>query len=44
MKNEEYIAAYILYSEALNKAQSEEYKVKFLLNKAIVCYKINLLK
>ena len=44
MKSEDYVSAYILYTEALNRVQNEESITKFMLNKAIVCLKINLLE
>ena len=44
MKKKEYVDAYVLYTEAISKTKNEEYLLKFRLNKAIVCYKLNLIK
>lgn len=37
-----YAKAYLLYSEALKNCNNPDYKIKFLLNKGIVCMKLNL--
>ena len=42
MKNQEYIDAYVLYSEAVAMTKDKSYLIKFKLNLMIVCLKLKL--
>ena len=44
VKDNKLIDAYVHYCDALKQAKDNDHKVKFLLNKAIVCSKLNLKK
>ena len=44
MKSNECVDAYILYASTLKKGLQTEDRIKFTLNKAIVCSKLNLKK
>jgi hypothetical protein len=43
MKGQKYTEAYEIYTEALKRTQDAEYIMKFRLNLAIICYKLNLI-
>ena len=44
MKEKAYVEAYVHYSEASSQTKDKEYLLKFTLNKAIVCFKLNLIE
>ena len=44
MKRKEYVEAYLVYTEALEETEDREELMKFYLNKAIVCSKLNLVQ
>ena len=44
MRQKLYVDAYVLYREAISSTKNQSYLVKFKLNLAIVCLKLNLIK